>query len=134
MHEVRTCGTVPALVPIILLNFIWVGPLGDGGLGQLPLTPCLRHDPGRIVCGSWLLSSSAGEALIVHRFQVYAPSPLFPSPGPSVNVIGGAEPSLPRLAGLRSISSLPSPDPSVDVVVGDKPSLPHRSHCRATNP
>jgi hypothetical protein len=23
-----------------------VGPLGDGGLGRLPLAPCLRHGPG----------------------------------------------------------------------------------------
>jgi hypothetical protein len=43
-HATRRAVLRRALVPI-LLDFVWGGPLGDGGPGRSPLTSCLRHDP-----------------------------------------------------------------------------------------
>jgi hypothetical protein len=47
-HTTGTCGAAATNLVSILYSY-WtlcaVGPWGDGGLGQPPLPPCLRHGP-----------------------------------------------------------------------------------------
>jgi hypothetical protein len=94
-----------------------------------PPAPDLCSWRRRTVYGSWLLLSSADEASIEYALHLLSSPalapPLMPSSAPKRACLVSSD--------CAPSPLFPSPGPSVDVVAGDEPSLPHRSRCRATN-